>query len=416
VLAVKRTKWLVLAGALLFVSGHVVFWYMPRFRATTPGPGGAAALLDDPEWGVRLWIAYPHQNFAAARRQRPELADAIVAACRLAELPPPRLPAFGPFSLPPSRREMTVAASADGRRFAAAAQVYPGIARLARLAGRLTGNPWLAGGEVTADEAQATVEWQRDSWIYSSRSGEPEVDSGLREGARAGPRALAYLDLAARVGPLPPGRLALRSENGRLVVEDERRSAFPGAWQALGENLAREVAGVALLLLRCGDADRKCSALVLLSSSFEMTEEDTGRLRFPSAAVLYPRDGGRLRLPGEKLSALGLRLHTSQAAGLEVVAVDNESLSAAERIAVLLAPLLSGPSATFGLWLIGEEASAFARTVRQVLEAVPLVARREAAEWRDVETAIEPLAGQRLSVFSSGEGFRLVIEPVAITH
>jgi hypothetical protein len=54
------------------------------------------------------------------------------------------------------------------------AEVYPVAALFARLAGKLAGNPWLAGGAVSFRDRPAWVEWRGSSWVV--RIGElPDV-------------------------------------------------------------------------------------------------------------------------------------------------------------------------------------------------------------------------------------------------
>ena len=51
---------------------------------------------------MRLWLAYPHQNLAAAAERMEDPGAAVKAVARLAGLDELDLPAFGPFALPPA--------------------------------------------------------------------------------------------------------------------------------------------------------------------------------------------------------------------------------------------------------------------------------------------------------------------------
>jgi hypothetical protein len=123
------------------VAGHILYWYAPRERAAAPEPGGLAAqLLASGEYGACLWVPYPHQNLGKLSGSIADGSEWIAAAARVAELPAPVLPSFGPFAVPPSK-EVAACSDLDGRRFLLVARVYPGLAAVARLAGQVAGNP-----------------------------------------------------------------------------------------------------------------------------------------------------------------------------------------------------------------------------------------------------------------------------------
>ena len=80
---------------------------------------------------MRAWLAYPHQNVGAAAEAMDDPAAAIAAAARLAGLGDLSLPAFGPFSLPPSDA-LAIAVEPGGERLAVTVEVFPVVAALAR--------------------------------------------------------------------------------------------------------------------------------------------------------------------------------------------------------------------------------------------------------------------------------------------
>jgi hypothetical protein len=198
------------AGILLLLLalalGHVAWWYWPRERAAAPDPASATArLLAAGDYDLCTWIPYPHQNLGALARATGDFPRVLAAATRLAgSSAPDELRTFGPFLVPPAS-ELVACADLAGGRLRIAARVYPTLALVARLAGRLADNAWLAGGEV----GRLRVDWQEGLWVVSAgepgaageAGGGPTIGGG--EGGAAGPggRAAAGSGRNTAAGP-----------------------------------------------------------------------------------------------------------------------------------------------------------------------------------------------------------------------
>ncbi|MGH9363566.1 MAG: hypothetical protein ACRD2T_16780, partial [Thermoanaerobaculia bacterium] len=199
--------------ALALVAAHVVFWYLPRQRQAVPDPDDVPArLFAAGAADVCLWLPYPHQNVGALQDAVGDWPAWLGATSRVAGLPPPALPSFGPFALPPAR-ELTACSDLDGGRLHVAARVYPVLGAVARLAGRLAGNPWLAGGRVEEGERTLEVAWERGVWTV--RSG---AFPALSARAVAAEKAFAALRLEEGISRFPPGTYLLQREQGDLVL------------------------------------------------------------------------------------------------------------------------------------------------------------------------------------------------------
>lgn len=207
------------AGAI-----HVFYWYAPRERPAAPAPGDLPArLLAAGSLPIRLWIPYPHQNLALLDRAAADPRSTIAALVAVAGVRRARLPRFGPFRVPPSR-EICIASDARGRRIIAVARVYPGLAALARLAGRLAGNPWLAGGEVELDGRPARAGWAGRGvwWVATEADFDPSALSA--GGDLPQEPALAVVRLEDSMVLLPKGWYRLERRGGTLqVVTDDGR-------------------------------------------------------------------------------------------------------------------------------------------------------------------------------------------------
>jgi hypothetical protein len=87
----------------LLLLGHVLYWYWPRERAAAPDPGGLPArLLASGAYDACLWAPYPHQNLGVLSGEVADGSAYLAAVARVAEVPPPVLPSFGPFAVPPA--------------------------------------------------------------------------------------------------------------------------------------------------------------------------------------------------------------------------------------------------------------------------------------------------------------------------
>lgn len=365
----------VMALLVAATAGHYLFHYAPRERAASPAaedhPG---LLLADGTYDVRLWIPYPHQNLARLADTVPDRDAWLSAAARASGFEARRLPGFGPFAAPPAR-EMTVAADRDGGRFRATARVYPLIAGVARLAGKVASNPWLGGGEVSLSGAPATVSWSGSLWTVATADG-----AGTRSAAEPGAasdRALARLAVARPLGRVPPGRYRLvRTESGFAVGGEGPIEPAPRIDLADSGTLAVAVAAVV------GGGRRQAGAIF----------EGEGRLDLPPMAVLARGGGRRWSLPGESvLKRLRRGLPTGRSAGWSITALDEPSLERAARLAPLLPSERRASSApSLAVWARPRPARQALAETADALSKVPIVGRSRARRWRDWSTLLAP--------------------------
>ncbi len=406
---------------VLGAIGHYLYWYAPRERPLAPDPGSLPSrLFAAGGYDTCLWIPYPHQNVGFLGESVGDGEAWLAAAARFADAPPPELPAFGPFALPPSR-EIAVCSDLDGRRYRAVAQVYPAIGQIARIAGRLAGNPWLAGGEVTEVEGQRdqvvehriVVQWQGGLWTVTSGP-ESQVPAAVPSRGSLGEEPiLGMARLGREVSRFPPGIYRLRRQDGDLELALDtpasrgESASPPSASLDLGGLSGGGQQGPALLAT-AGPAwpddsprPQPPSAIALFDTRDGLRMDLFGEL--PGAAVFHPRGEREERwtLPGQ--SAVGLlsgALPKGNAAGWRIVALDAASLRRARALAPRLSSLVP-PDATgtvgpggrliLGLWFQPRSTLSLVTRIRKVLEKVPLVERRQVRRWRDGETLLAPL-------------------------
>lgn len=415
-----RSKKLVWAGLalllLLAAAGHVWFWYSARERPDTPlADSLPACLLASGEYEAAFWIPYPHQNLAVLSDAVGDAQGWLAAASRLAGVPPPRWASFGPFAVPPAH-EMTVAGDEDGERFLVAARIYPGLGFVARWAGKLAGNPWLAGGRVQTGSGPVEVDWQGTLWTV--RRGEPPSLPPTAEPVAE--ESLALLRLSGPRGVFPGGTYRLRHA-GDGTVELATLSALPADdLDGLSGGADR---GVLLTLVNGpgGPLSSRQGALLLFDRETDRT------IDLPAAAVLVvpasgeggegddeDGSGDRLRLPQERLpSVLRGRLRTGQAAGLEVVASDRPALADAQVLAPDLARLLETGRVSVALWLDPRPMLGLVDDAVGVLEDIPLLSDDEVQRWRDWRTVLMPISQfDRVTlVYAEPDRFRLHFVP-----
>ncbi|HYL04462.1 MAG TPA: hypothetical protein VE075_00375 [Thermoanaerobaculia bacterium] len=219
---------------LALLAAYVVYWYVPRERAVAPrlpvrsglgdaahlhpgdpggvlGPAARGAAGGEPlqvlaggGYDVCLWVPYPHQNLGVLAAAIGDLGDVVGAAARLTAgeggeasraQEPDEAPTFGPFEVPPANELVACSDLAGGRprRVRVVARIYPVLAVVAKLAGRLAGNPWLAGGEA----GPMRIAWSGRLWSVTSG---PDLPPAALAGAPGGP------GLPPGAGPVvPPG-------------------------------------------------------------------------------------------------------------------------------------------------------------------------------------------------------------------
>ncbi|MDQ1347474.1 MAG: hypothetical protein QG573_845 [Acidobacteriota bacterium] len=293
-----RQRWwvgvLVVAVAVGTTAIYYQSFFAPRERAGVASPELAALLAADSPFERVLWLASPHQNLGALDERVGDLELYLAELSRLTGVARPRLPRFGPFALPPAR-EIVMAWNGSGETFLGVARIEPGVAWLARLSGRIAGNPWLAGGRVAASGRTFEVRWQGALWIVASGV-PPRVDPLLGnrppENAQveAQPAVIAQLKLATELGPLPTGRFTLARGADGLEV---RSGLLPEALQAASE---WSFPGIALWMSSADRGPLGGPGLFLLWEAAEGA--------IPRVAVLQRGGGRSFKLPGEAILEL----------------------------------------------------------------------------------------------------------------
>ena len=409
-----RRRALGAAAALvaLAAAGHLAYWYLPRERPARPD-ATASAWLREPGWDLVAWIPYPHQNLA---RLEARVGD-LRAWLDLVAGGPARggrsLPDFGPFVVPPARA-LAVAADASGRVRAELA-AYPAIAALARAAGAVARNPWLAGGAVRwGGGGRGTVAWSGTRWRFEGRE-PPRPGRGSPRGLAVPPGepapsplppAFALIRLGAPLGPLPAAlyRVARAGGSGRLEVIAGTPAATPPAVAGLFAATAGE--GPAGWLAQAGPAGEVHAAAL-----WDAAGDVPG---LPAMATLDRGTGRGMRLPTEGLARLvGRRLAERELHGLRVRAFEPATAARAEALAAGLDAALGPEAGGYAALAAARPAAlaARARTAAEALEAVPLVGASEAEPLRRLERLLAPLAGcpeATLEVAAGGTAVRFV--------
>ena len=401
---------------LLLIAGYVVHSYWPRERAAVPS-GLPARLLASGQYGACLWVPYPHQNLGKVEEAIGDGTAYLGAAARVADLPAPVMRSFGPFALPPSS-EIAACSDSGGERFLLVARVYPGLAAVARLAGRLADNPWLRGGEIREargkkDEVVERVlhiDWRDGYWMVRAGD-EPALPAAGKEPAF--PASLGIFHLGADISDFPAGDYVLQRQGSDLDVTLLGGEAPPPPPAFV------EGADAPALLAVAGpdwpaEAEKPLppAAMVLFNTQGGLRLGPLGTL--PGMAVFNPPDERRWGLPARGLGGLlAQNLPRGNAAGWSIVALDDESLARAEalapRISTLVPPAGDGPDARpipgqliLGLWVKPRSALRLVSQVRKGLQAFPLADRRQIERWRDWETLLSPLgACERASVVAT---------------
>jgi len=389
----RRWRWWVAGLLVLAMAAHAGWWYLPRVREGRPDPDDVPGrLLAAGKLPVALWVAYPHQNLGAlegAFGRGEDRQRFLEALARLADLPEPALPRFGPFAAPPAR-ELVMLSDEAGERVLVAARVYPVLAAVARLAGRVAGNPWLAGGQVEAFGGRAQVRWDGTLWTVGNVPLEAALGGETARGDGRWPEGLAVLRLERPFSYLPAGTHSLcRTASGLEVIT--AGSAAGAAEAAATGLLARGPAAKPVLLVVSGPGGPLAGeggALALFAG-----EPDGGGLSgllrgLPAAVVWYRPGSDRFDLPGEDLlSRIGGRLRSSN--GWSLLGSSPSTVAAAEPLTSVVDRLAATASVA-----VAVEPSAGLSSVDRVLavlDAVPLVSRDDVARWRDWRTVLEPL-------------------------
>lgn len=375
----SRRQLVVGTAIILALAAHVGWWYWPRERAGRLEEGTlTAAVLTGSDLPYRAWVAYPHQNLGALERFR-RRSDAVA---RLAEVPFPELPSFGPLPTPPAI-DMAVASSGDGDRLALAARVYPLAALLARWAGRLAGNPWLAGGVVGAGAERAEIAWRGTTWTVTRGTSLPAAAPAMQ---RSDDRVLAAVALAGPSGPLPAGLYALRRRAGAL----ELATAGGGLLEAPAF-LAVDRSPLVILERSAGAVD----AMALLAPPAD------GDL--PRWAVVHRGKGPRRPIPGERLyDLLGREPLQVRSGGARLAGTDPSALEAA---AGLSARLADGSEPLAGLSFVAAgDLAATAEALGPLVEELIRLPLAESRRWGALLDAARALGDWSEVTVLVGEG------------
>jgi hypothetical protein len=397
----KLGLWLLL---LLTVAGYILISYWPRERVGSPEPGGLPArLLASGEYGACLWLPFPHQNLGALAGSVEDAPAFLEAAARVGDLPAPVMPSFGPFTVPPSR-EILACSDLDGERFFLVARVYPGLAAVARLAGRLASNPWLEGGRVRETRGRRAevrervlhVAWREGLWTVWSGPA-PDLDRGVESAPAGFPPSLGVLHLERDVSDFPAGDYILQRNGGDLEVTLAGGGPAAEPPAAGGEDAP-------VLLAVAGPAWPAESPKPLPPAAMALFEVEGGLKlgplgTMPGVAVFNVPGSRRWGLPARGLAGiLAKNLPRGNAAGWSLVALDAASLARAEALAPEISALVppdgesAGGRMVLGLWLRPRPALQLVTRLRQGFEKVPLIERRQVQSWRDWETLLGPLA------------------------
>ncbi|MEP7009443.1 MAG: hypothetical protein ABJC13_03895 [Acidobacteriota bacterium] len=392
-----RGKWVLvgLAG-LAAIAGHVGWWYWPRERAVVPDASDVPArMLAAGAWDACLWIPYPHQNLAALAEELDDAQTYFAAVARLSGSAEPAMPAFGPFAVPPAR-ELAACADRSKERLRVSARVYPGLALVAKLAGRIAGNPWLAGGDVKVSDRPATVAWDGTLWTVEVGTPTAIPETGWAPDSAV----LGAFRLARPAESFPAGtyRLAHRGDAIDLTLEGSR---FPEKPPFDPGQLATDRP---ILLVVAGEEGKNPAAALAFY-------EGKGTFGLPNGVLFHPPKRARWDLPGGGIGGLlADRLPHGASAGWEMVALDEKSLGRGAALAPAVARIAppEGPSPSprvrMAVWLAPEPALVVVARMRAGLEKFPLALPSDIQPWRDWETVLTPTARcERAALWSTAE-------------
>lgn len=387
----KILAW-VLALLLITFAGaaHLRYWYGARARMAELDPSTLPArLLASQELPFAVWMPYPHQNLATLGQVTDEDSSYLDALARLAGLPPPRLPAFGPFAVPPAS-EITLAADETGERFAVYARVYPAMALFARLAGALAKNPWLRGGSVFLEGEPVQVSWHGNVWAVTSGIVPKANPGAVPEGL-----ALAWLRLGQQAGPAVAGRYRLAFKEGAVELTSERPPELPH--QLEGSSLDASPLFLLLLAGRSGEPGEPQEAETGARALAFFAAESGRSTDLPRAASLSLPGVRPFRLPGQQILKLGgLSPRQGERDGWHIEAIDRTCLQGASNLAPLMSTLLGSTpreELAWGLWLDLAGGAAEVARIAGALEQIPraLIPDAEVRRWKDAERVLAPL-------------------------
>ncbi|HEY0781281.1 MAG TPA: hypothetical protein VGE98_02410, partial [Thermoanaerobaculia bacterium] len=299
------------------------------------------------------------------------------------------------------------------------ARVYPEVAFIARLAGRLAGNAWLSGGEIgEADkdpDRNLRVAWQDGLWTVASGKESAIPDAP----AAALPPALAILHLAHPTVDAPAGTDRLQHEEGAIDLA-LLGGAEPPAPPAFGKPAPALFAAVGPAWPDEAEKPQPPAAVVLWDTAGETPRHASGTLggllhELPGIAVLHPPGAERWSLPGPP-GLLARALPTAEASGWSILALDDGTLARAKTLAPALTALIP-PDATGNDHRLVIDATVdphaaldLVTRLRKTFQKVPLVQKEHVQRWRDWETLLTPFAACRrldLAATANPGAFRL---------
>jgi len=402
-------KLILLLAVLALVAGHILRSYWPRERPAVPDPAGLPArLMASGAYEACFWVPYPHQNVGELSEVVDDGSAWLAAAARVAGVPPPVLPSFGPFAVPPSK-EIAVCSDLDGERFFVAADIYPGLGTVAKAAGTVADNPWLAGGEITETrgtgdavvERVLRVAWSEGVWTVTAGGGTPVLGPAAQPLLH--PRSLGIVRLERETSGFSDGDYLLRRRDGDLELSRDSSEPVPN----VPDPVQGEPRPVLLAISGASWPDAEPRPLSPAAFALFATPEGQGKSfgpfgELPGAAIFHPPGSKRFSLPGEGLTGLLVGgLPRAEVAGWQILAMDSSSLRRAEALAPRLAEL-APPDVTealnrdgrlvLGLWLEPRESLMLVRRVRTFLEKIPIVEREQVLRWKDWETLLTPVA------------------------
>lgn len=420
----KTVRRIVLVVTAVACVAHLGWWYWPRLHRASPR-GLPAALLSEPRVADAIWVAYPHQNLARLEARSGDVGELAAHVATLLDSEPPALPRFAFWPVPPAR-SLAWARSGDGRTEIVALDPYPLVRWLARAAGRLAGNPWLAGGAVDDDPTAGRVSWQSGTWIFERGDTPPLINS--TGGARTRAERLREAAKKQRPFAAPQGT---RKARLREAAREQRSFAAPKgarkalAWVRVGVGHPPWPAGLYRLQavpdgveLTHGPAagSRTAAAVRQLqdrSVLIAVAAEDGGAgavaLVRPSAsgaglqlpgAVLVERGESGLELPGARLlEGIGVRPHEGDGGAYRIRSWDRGSLALGSELIGALRPAdRAGELPRLAMWADVDEVGEWAEALGGALRVVPFIDPEPARRW-SAFAALARAAGPRASLW-----------------
>jgi len=335
-----------------------------------------------------VWIPYPHQNLGVAWDQIEEPEALVTAVSTLLGGGRPFLP-HGLGAVPPAR-ELLV--QWDEERTWLGVWLYPSVAIVGRLAGRLGHNAWLAGGTVDAAGRPATVTWDEGIWQLAVGVG----DAPRSRAPASDEPVLGAVVLQRPLGEWPEGLYAVRREPDGLTLR--RGDRPPDVAAGSGDEVAITVdrstpGGRERLWLFRGDPS-------------------PGGIELPRMAA-WASDGDPRRLlpAGQVLSLVG-DLPSAIVAGGELVATDRNSLAAsrARLDAAGEEPGVIAPR--LRVRVVVASASAVLEDLLTVWKALPIGGGRRLERWmaaRDLLRAVSDFEDVMVWIESDGRAGAAVL-------